>query len=173
MCLSIRRKSGEKGSRYSTWRDDPVHTAALWWEWHVQMGREAGRLLGEGLYYEIRYESLVTQPANECAGLCAFLGVPYDEQMLQFHEGRTRTASGLDAKHAWLPITPGLRDWRSQMPPEDVERFEAVSGDLLDELGYRRAVPHPRTEVVEHGSSLRTLFSRDVRSRGFPTPKRW
>jgi hypothetical protein len=49
--------------------------------------------------------------------------------------------SGLDAKHGRLPPTPGLRDWRSQMQREHVRRFEAVAGDLLEELGYQRFFP--------------------------------
>ena len=70
--------------------------------------------------------------------------MPYADTMLEFHEGRTKTKPGLDAKRAWLPITSGLRDWRSEMPTEDLERFEAAAGDLLDELGYER-LPQPGT----------------------------
>jgi len=47
------------------------------------------------------------------------------------------------------------------MPPEDVERFEAAAGGLLDELGYVRAAPHPRTESLEHASKIRALLARD------------
>jgi hypothetical protein len=81
--------------------------------------------------------------------LCQFLGVPYDDAMLRFHEGRERTEPNLDAKKAWRPVTQGLRDWRSQMSQQDVERFEAATGDLLDELGYERAVPNPVAEALE------------------------
>jgi len=88
--------------------------------------------------------------------------LPYDDAMLRFHEGRTKTDPGLDAKHAWLPITPGLRNWRSQMPVEDVERFEAVAGNLLDELGYPRAVPCPRPEALEHASKIRHSIAQDA-----------
>jgi hypothetical protein len=69
--------------------------------------------------------------------------------MLRFHEGRERTEPNLDAKKAWRPVTQGLRDWRSQMSQQDVERFEAATGDLLDELGYERAVPNPVAEALE------------------------
>jgi len=51
----------------------------------------------------------------------------------------------LDAKRTWQPVTAGLRDWRSHIPAGDVGRFEAALGDLLDELGYARAVPLPRS----------------------------
>ncbi len=149
-----------------TSKDAPVSTVALWWELSVRLGREAGNSLGSELYYEMRYESLVSNPAKECAALCAFLDLPYDEAMLRFHEGRTKSDPGLSAKHAWRPVTPGLRDWRSQMPAEDVERFEAAVGELLDELGYQRAVPYPRPESLEEAARVRGLLARDAHWMG-------
>jgi hypothetical protein len=167
VCLSALNweKASELASHLPTWNDDPVSTAAVWWAWHVRLGREAGSSLGPNLYYEIGYESLVANPADECRALCTFLDVPYDDAMLRFHEGRTRTDPGLSAKDAWLPITPGLRDWRTQMAAEDVERFEAVAGDLLDELGYWRAIPDPKREAQKHASLIYEMFTQDARSR--------
>lgn len=176
VCLSImdwERIDRRAIGRCATWADDPVSTAALWWEWNVQLGREAGSSLGPKLYHEMRHESLVADPARECAALCAFLGVPYDGTMLRFHEGRTRHEPGLDAKAAWLPITSGLRDWRSQMAPERLERFEATAGELLDELGYPRAVPRPRPEALRRASEIRKTFAQDVDSRGKRLPEGW
>src|SRR5262249_545470 len=46
VCLSAinwKRKVGRLKSLFSTWEQQPVVTAALWWEWHVRQGREAGR----------------------------------------------------------------------------------------------------------------------------------
>src|SRR5262249_58551434 len=34
------------------------------------------------------------------------------------------------------PPTPGLRDWRTQLSPDDVAGFEQIAGDLLRRLGY-------------------------------------
>ncbi len=164
VCLSMTNWLGTHQNHpgvFSTWRNDSVFTAALWWELHVRLGREAGNLLGPELYYEVRYESMVANPEEDCAALCTFLGLPYDHAMLRFHEGRTKTDPGLDAKHAWLPITPGLRNWRSQMPTEDVERFEAAAGGLLDELGYPRAVPRCRPENLNRASRIRYLLAQD------------
>jgi hypothetical protein len=158
---------------FATWRDDPVTTAAMRWRWNVQLGREAGMPLGPRSYYELRYEALVTRPAEECGRLCTFLGVPYDDAMLRFHEGRTKDNPNLDAKKSWRPITPGLRDWRTQMAAEDVERFEASAGDLLDELGYPRGVPQPRSESLLQASRIREQFIRDLRSRNKLVPAQW
>ncbi len=118
-------------------------------------------MLGPELYYEMRYESLVEQPAEEIAALCAFLGLPYDRAMLSFHEGRTIDDPKLESKQRWLPATLGLRDWRSEMTEEQVERFEAAVGPLLDTLGYPRAFSRPSPERLDHASRLRALLAQD------------
>ncbi len=159
--------------RFATWSEDPVSTTALWWEWNVRLGREDGEALGPELYREVYYEALVSEPAEESAALCGFLGIPYDDAVLRFHEGREKADPDLDAKKAWRPVTAGLRTWESDMPPGDVERFEAAAGDLLDELGYPRAVPHPRSEVLRRASEIRKTFARDLGSRGSRLPESW
>jgi|SRR5215472_1475051 len=143
---------------FDRWKDDPATTAALWWELNVRAGRECGVLFGSKLYYEIRYESLVRYPAEECLTLCAFLGLEYHEDMLRFNEGQP-------TKKTRRPVTSGLRDWRTEMPSEDAERFEAAAGALLDELGYSRSFSHPRLEKVESASKIRDALARDPRTR--------
>ena len=175
VCLSFinwrKTRSKTIGHKISTWNQHPVATAALWWKWHVQLGLEARSLLGPELYYEIRYESLVANPGAECEKLCAFLDVPYDDAMLRFHEGRTRNVSGPIANEPCLPITPGLRDWKSQMPAEHIEQFEAAAGDLLDELGYERACPCPRLKIQKQATGIRDLFTREARSITYQPPE--
>jgi hypothetical protein len=152
--LSVRNRPLKSPARsaFAHWAEEPAVSGALWWESSVRRGREAGKSLGPQLYYEMRYESLIARPAEECQALCAFLGLPYDEAMLRFNEGQTKP------KRA-RPITPGMRDWRTQMPAEEVERFEAAAGALLDELGYARAFPRPGPESVERASRLRGLLA--------------
>jgi Sulfotransferase family len=143
VCLSAldwERKAEQFRRRFETWDDAPVATAADWWRSHVMEGRASGRRLTEDLYLELRYEALVADPEGECRRLCDFLDVAFDPAMLRFHEGRTRFEPGLSAKRAWLPPTPGLRDWMTQMSREQVEEFEAAAGDALDAFEYPRAV---------------------------------
>jgi hypothetical protein len=166
-------QAAKTAGRYSTWSEDPVSTTALWWERKVRLGRQGGASLDAKLYHEIRYEELVVHPDVECARLCGFFDVPYDGAMLRFHEGRTRSDPGLDAKAAWLPITAGLRDWRSQMCAEDIERFEAIAGDYLEELGYPRACPSPSRASREHASKIRELYTHDAPARREELPEEW
>jgi hypothetical protein len=159
--------------RFATWEEDPIATAALSWEQLVRLGREAGAELPSDRYHELRYESLVRDPAEECRKLCDFLDVPFDEAMLRFHEGRTRDDPSLDAKKARRPVTAGLRSWRTELSGPDLERFEVAAGVLLGELGYPLGVPDPSRSAQRRGAQLREAFEAHARARGTQLPKHW
>ena len=146
---------------FDDWKEDPVMTTALWWEWNVGLGRDFGRSLGAAMYYELRYEDLVTRPRDECVALCEFLEIPFDEAMLHHQENfRPRKGPRGTILHArvGLPITAGLRNWRSEMPVDELERFEAAAGRFMDELSYPRAVAHPDKVHLAEASRIRGLF---------------
>jgi hypothetical protein len=159
--------------RFPTWREDPIPTAALWWELHVRLARDAGERLGAHLYNEMSYEELVADPSERSTALCSFLGLGFSEAMPRFHEGHTRRDPTLGSNKQWLPATPGLRDWRAQMPIHDVLLFEAVAGGLLDELGYPRVFRSISRGVLERAAGIREAFTQDVRARGWHLPERW
>lgn len=174
VCLSILDwESAESAAgRYAAWNEDPVSTTALWWKRKVLLGREGGEPLALDLYHEIRYESLVSDPAGECGRLCRFLGLPYDEAMLRFDERREGTDPDLERAHPTMPITAGLRDWREQMSLADIERFEAAAGDLLEDLGYP-LVTSPKREALDRAARVRESFAGDAGSRGQRLPAGW
>jgi hypothetical protein len=174
VCMSILNwKKAERAlGRFSTWGEDQVSTAAVWWEWHVRLGREDGGSLAPKLYHEVRYEALVSEPAKECEKLCSFLDLPYDEGILEFHEHMSNPSFHVK-QNKWRPIVTGLRDWRTQMPAQDLERFEAAAGGLLEALGYPRAVSDPPEEMMENTSRIRNSFRQDLLARGWRLPKGW
>lgn len=166
VCLSMLNwpKAHRAAGRWDIWAEDPVATTALWWGWHVRAGIEGGRSIGPAGCHEIHFESLVERPRQEIAALCAFLDVPFQDAMLAFHEGRARTDPGLSPNQAWLPPTPGLRDWRTQMQSSDVEMFEALAGDLLSDLGYPRAFDEISPAVSTEAQRYRSWFEANVLS---------
>jgi hypothetical protein len=159
-------------ARFPSWSQDPVATVALWWELQVRQGREDGMRLGPQLYHEVRYESLIARPAEESALLCEFLGLPRAEGMLRFHNGGERHQRGLSAKNGSRPITAGLRDWRSEMAADDVERFEAAARAMLSELGYPLALREMQG-ARERTARARGAFTEAVRAAGTRLPDGW
>jgi Sulfotransferase family len=144
--------------KLSLWRDEPVAVAALWWRRHVEKGMSDGARLGTDRYREVRYERLVADPEPEMRRLARFLGLDDAEEMTTFHVGKTRSAPGLSAKSAWLPPTPGLRNWRRAMPERDVALFEALAGDLVERLGYPLAAPAPSASMRTRADRVRERF---------------
>ena len=177
VCLSVAKcpkAQHKEPGIFATWKDDSVSTTALYWELNVRLGRQAGNLVGPELYYELRYESLVAHPEEECAALCAFLGLPYDDAMLRFHEGRTRSKPGLDAKHAWLPITRvceiGDRKCRVKMWSDLRRRLESCSMSWATRVAFRvrgRKVWKRHRESVTYWLRIRTgsKLSRVLRQK--------
>jgi hypothetical protein len=161
VCLSFLdwAKSPRVVGRRLPWTEDPVASGALFWEWHVRLGRQAGSGLEPNLYQEVRYEAMVSEPGRECAKISAFLGLPYSDRMTLADAPPAKPRPGLDAKHARLPPTPGIRDWRSEMRPEQVQRFEAFAGDLLEELGYPLTHPAPSPAERQEIRGLRKAYA--------------
>jgi hypothetical protein len=180
VCLSVlswhRAKgwaAGEGLARFSSWAESPLCAAALWWDWHVRLAREAGLAFRPGVYAELRYEALIADPPGECRKLCTFLGIAYEDAMLGLYESRAKDGQAGDEKHPWRPITAGLRDWRAQMPPQDVELFEAAAGDLLDELGYPRANPAPESQTLNYALQARKRCAQEAQSLRYAVPVCW
>ncbi|MAT70621.1 MAG: hypothetical protein CMJ58_13980 [Planctomycetaceae bacterium] len=175
VCLSMLkwRKADKAAGQFATWADDPVVTTALWWKALVGLGVEEGRRLPDGLHAELKYEHLVANPAGACRQLTEFLGLDYDPAMENYHEGRTQFEAGLSANAAWLPPTPGRRDWRRDMAAADVARFEAATGDLLDLLGYERACHDLPADARRAADDIRARFAAEARERNWRLPELW
>jgi len=152
------RVAQKRPGTFSTWKEDPASTAGMWWELNVRCGREGAKVLDPAMYYELRYESLILTPEQECRALCAFLGLPFHDSMLRHQDTKPGGGPKVTAKRDWQPISTGMRDWRSEMKPEQLERFEAAVGDLLDELGYPRAVPRSENRYLDDATRIRNVL---------------
>jgi hypothetical protein len=167
-------RGGERtAGQYGTWHLDPAASTALYWRLSVALGREAGEELGADLYHEVRYEDLVQDPERALEDMCAFLGLPYAQAMVRFHEGRTRVKAGRSSKAQWLPPTAGLRDWQAQLDAHEIARIEAAVGGLLVDAGYRARYGCPDIGVRERVAHVRDLFTDNALARDRTLPRDW
>ena len=120
-----------------------MERVALSWKRRVGAGRGAGAMLGPDRYIESRFEELIDDTETAVRRLCEFIDLDFDPQMLKYYEraGDIIATTAVPDRHRdiFLPPTKGLRDWRRELSADQVMRFEALAGDLLDELGYERA----------------------------------
>ena len=175
VCLSMLEwRSGERAAgQFGTWHVDPVISTALYWRYSVAIGRESGGPLGPTLYHEVRYEDSVDSPQQELSRICDLLDLPYADEMTRFHEGKTRIKEGRSSKAQWLPPTAGLRDWRTQLSPSDVEKVEAVAGELLRDLGYETRFARYTPATLARVEAIRETFTRHLQAQDRALPRDW
>jgi hypothetical protein len=139
--------------RFNWARPRGLGAFAAQWRREVEGARRFGSERAAGRYLELRYEDLVADPETTLRGLCGFLGLEFDPEMLAYHRSQ---GAGALPDHARLaaPPTSGRR-WEEQMAADDAECFEAIAGALIAELGYRRAHPEPSA-----GARARALLHR-------------
>jgi hypothetical protein len=131
------------------WGPSTLEGNALFWKRFVSHGRLRGRQLGPSRYVELRYEDLMEEPERNVRALCSFVDLEYDQSMLEYWVradaviGNLRDWRAVGHQNLRLPPKQGIRDWRSQLSYRQVAVFEALAGDLLEDLGYERRVPRP------------------------------
>ena len=114
---------------------------ACQWRAEIVAARKLGRRAGSR-YLEVRYETLVAEPEQTLRAICAHAELPFEPAMLDY-AGNVDVSAQPHQQSLAKPPTPGLRDWRAEMPDADARAFEAVAGDLLAELGYETSRRRP------------------------------
>lgn len=152
-------------------------TPAVFWARQVRSGRAGAAALGPGRYLELRYEDLLDDPAGELRRLCDFLDLAFDPIMLEHDE---RALESVPPNQRWmhqriaLPPTKGLRDWRTQMDPQEVAGFEVVAGRELVALGYPLAGGRPGASVRARAwGDIALFWFRSLRRRMRIRARRW
>jgi Sulfotransferase family len=138
-----------------TVRDLTAADVARRWQKKIGKARKDAPKLRN--YMELRYEDLILDTEPVLRHVCEFIRLDYDPAMLDYHErsserlqemaralpgdGRAQHLSveRRMATHAMATKPPSVdrvARWRTQMSTSERAAFEAVAGDLLDELGY-------------------------------------
>ncbi len=149
---------------------DRFGAAALFWRDRVARGRAGGRRIGADRYREIRYEDLVADPEPVLRDICSFFELAYEPGMLEYHQRADELLDGLRFTHhvqgIRRPPSRDVRDWRTNLPDHEIQLFEALAGDLLDDLGYERSgmAASPRARVEAAAWRAGTTVERRTRT---------
>jgi hypothetical protein len=148
-----------RGIATETWAYPRTPAAfACQWRTEVEAARALGRRVGER-YLEVRYEDFVRGPAAAVERICRFAGLVFDPAMLAYADEVDVSAKPHQQRLTQAP-TPGVRNWRTEMEPDDVHAFEAVAGRLLDELGYETGAQEDRAGRLRAQAELASYVAR-------------
>jgi len=117
-----------------------LFACACAWREQVEWVRRIGGVLGPDRYFELRYEDLITDAAPILQRLCAFLGVAWSPQMLEYHHDVKRSVPD-EKRHLWpLLDQPPQKDnagrWRQALSHGERVGFEKRAGSVLRAMNY-------------------------------------
>lgn len=116
--------------------------AALRWMEAVSQAQALSRRLADSRFCEVRYEDLVVHPELELRRLCAFLGISFHPDMLEFygqagslgdvavHAHHQRVQQALDADR--------IQGWRRETDDEARNLVERITWSAAASYGYER-----------------------------------
>ena len=129
-------------NRFARFQDDSVVNAFNW----LQAATKGYRLLmnhvPEERRYILRYEDLVGDVESTTRELCSFIGVPFDEKMLEFYQKSDTNihphSKELGGVHTLTkPITPVSVDkWQEGLTRTDIANVETVCEEQMNHFGY-------------------------------------
>lgn len=135
--LTMNWTSAETGQPLDYTQD--AAKAAAYWAGCVRAGRSTPSVVPRALYYELRYEDLVSQPEATLRALLDFVEEDWDPAVLEHHQFARDLAGESSADQVARPLYQNARGrWQRDLSPEDREAVKRIAGPLLRELGYCR-----------------------------------
>jgi hypothetical protein len=143
--IHIVRDGRDVAISWRTTRFGPKHiyAQAKLWVSYVRQIESIGATMTADSYYRLRYEDLITDFEPTMHRLCDFLSEKFEsDSMARFYlndmEYNSDSLNRLNLKQPLL--MSNTQKWKKQMNPQQLRLFEAVAGDLLEQMGYSRAV---------------------------------
>ncbi|MEZ4600787.1 MAG: sulfotransferase [Syntrophotaleaceae bacterium] len=145
--LSRRKMAGRKN----------ISVAALEWKHKVLKARKSLAKFPPGQSMEIRFEDVLVSPNEILQKVCSFLGLKYEEEMLNFWKTSHDFIGTHHSDLIFKPISPSSSGkWKSKMSEKEILQFECISGDLLKSLNYE--VSSKRVNAFETVKSYLSLI---------------
>jgi len=117
-----------------------VFYSARRWQREQRLGLEWLKKLPHDQIMLLKYEELTAAPVTAVKKLCAFLDLPYSDNMLEYHrfnEAKKSGALSISWKNTAKPVIPGNQGkFHRLLTEREVLQFEATALHELQELGY-------------------------------------
>jgi hypothetical protein len=158
IALSLKKMGGFAPLPWDRSETNSLVATAIYWEWMVHHGREAGRLFPAD-YIEIRYEDLITTPRETLSKLGSFIDhdIDYDRVQQAGLGSLSKTNSSFREEAAKEKINP-LGRWKERLSLENIAALESTVGECLEENGYQLSLPAAERRISPRSSIMREVY---------------
>jgi hypothetical protein len=103
-----------------------VWTGVERWIEAEQLWKQLSQTIPAEQHMEMDYENLISEPSKALARLCEFMGVPYDQAMMDYTQTTTYS----------LPDPKYIGQWRHKFSDREIQLVEARIANMPVERGY-------------------------------------
>jgi len=126
--------------------------------------------VGEDRFISVRYEDLILDPEKELHKICAFLGVAYHADCLQYYhskEAENTASSGAMWQHVKEEVlSDNYNKYQHELSVDEIFLFEKVAGNTLLNLGYPLHFPHSLQQTVSsHEMEAYSLLNKQLKQQ--------
>lgn len=116
-----------------------VKGCAATWVDALDLINEKRHLVHDDNFHEVKYEQLITDSMLQITAICQFLGVPFENNMLDFYRGQNISTSRLRSTHKNTG-RPILKDNQKKflvnLSKREIKTIESIAGDWLSTYKY-------------------------------------
>lgn len=141
-------------AEWSSNRGKTIHSIT----YHLQYNKASsdGRKLFKNHYYEIHYEDLITHPEKTLSCLCDFLGVRFENNMLEFYQSSNEIIKGRETswkKECFKPVKKdNLNKWKESFSSKETYLIEkicfSVFKDKTDKYQTSQNTVYLKTKII-------------------------
>lgn len=101
--------------------------------------------------FPVSYENLLENPEKIVKELCQFLEIKFSQEMLNFHTSKEAERSAKSSS-LWENLSQPIKSnnskkFMNELTTEQIKIIESITGDVMDTLGYERAVVQKGEEI--------------------------
>lgn len=106
---------------------------------------------GTETIFPLSYENLLENPEKIVKELCQFLDIKFSKEMLNFHTSKEAERSAKSSS-LWENLSQPIKSnnskkFMTELTTEEIKIIESITGDVMDILGYERAVIQKGEEI--------------------------
>lgn len=135
----------------NVWRYHPFY-AGTRWQQEQRRGTELMNNHPESVH-QIRYKDLLQDPKSVVRGMCDFLEVPFEKEMLYYYETDETQAAAESAEVFENLTSPIMSDnydkFHQQLPDDEVCLVEKIAADQLEYFDYELVYSESERERFE------------------------
>jgi len=165
IALSLKKMGGFRPLPWDRSESKSLVATALYWEWMVRNGRDAGRRFPPD-YMEIHYEDLVSRPREILEKLGRFLDHDLDNDRIQSTGlGRLSESNSSFRDETNEEKVNPIERWRQRLSRADIAAIEAAVGECLEQTGYVLSSPQADRKAGIGVDAKRALYKNFLKTK--------